>query len=527
MATCNDIYSMYQTRKPEEEILQAFREVPMDDRGDLYDNYTPLHIACHFADEEAARICVSRGADVNAKDDKGHTPLFTLANVLCESLTEEDRRASIANLLLEYGARVSRSAPNTTALIEAVRRRHFRMASAIVRYGCRIDQTNSSGENALHTACEAANVETDLRRALQNLQEIRSLATVSEEVRKQKLAEYEEKVAYYESKEKESLDFIRLLLANGQIDPDGKSDSGSTPWDCAVNSKSMKAAALLSGSDPDHDELAALHGNMDIFQAMWHNNLKALDALLRSGVELQTVCEHKEMYDFYDKSPLACALIRFTEHPEMADMLLDAGADPNYRFGEESTAFEIGVRINLRSSKTEHYILLLERMLRHGWDIEMPADKEGNTALAVACRHSIGNFGNAAIPLLLKNKADVNAVNHCGQTPLMLLYGGRFWDGKSPYKPYEGRVCGDEEAEFLEMILEAGADTDRKDIWGNTLLHYLAGGCGESGAKKAADLLADFGVPDVAIVNNEGLTALDIATEKGNETMVKFLIKYA
>ena len=75
------------------------------------------------------------------------------------------------------------------------------------------------------------------------------------------------------------------------------------------------------------------------------------------------------------------------------------------------------------------------------------------------------------------------------------------------------------------MILEAGADTGRKDIWGNTLLHYLAGSCGESGARKATDLLADFGVPDVAIVNNEGLTALDIATEKGNETMVKFLIK--
>ena len=165
-------------------------------------------------------------------------------------------------------------------------------------------------------------------------------------------------------------------------------------------------------------------------------------------------------------------------------------------------------------------------MLRHGWNIEMPADKEGNTALAVACRHSTGNFGNAAIPFLLKNKADVNAANRCGQTPLMLLYGGRFWDGRSQYKPYEGRIGGDEEAEFLEMILEAGADTCRKDIWGNTLLHYIAGGCGESGTKKAADLLADFGVPDVTIVNNEGLTALDIATEKGNETMVKFLIKY-
>ena len=31
----------------------------------------------------------------------------------------------------------------------------------------------------------------------------------------------------------------------------------------------MKIAAFLSGSDPDVDELSALHGNMDIFQAMY------------------------------------------------------------------------------------------------------------------------------------------------------------------------------------------------------------------------------------------------------------------
>jgi len=36
----------------------------------------------------------------------------------------------------------------------------------------------------------------------------------------------------------------------------------------------------------------------------------------------------------------------------------------------------------------------------------------------------------------------------------------------------------------------------------------------------------DFGSPDVNAVNNEGKTALDIATEKNNETLVKFLLKY-
>lgn len=528
MVTCNDIYSMYQTRKPEAEILQAFREVPVDDRDNIIDNRTPLHLACYIADVEAARICISRGADVNAKDYNGRTPLFTLARFMCENRSEEDRRASIAALLLEHGARLSRSAPNSTALIEAARRGLFRLATVIVNSGCRIDQTNGSGMNVLHAACEGADVKSDLRRAVQNLQEIRSRTTLSEEERKRKESECEEKVAYYEGQDKESMDFVRLLLASGQIDPDEKTNLGSTAWDCAISHKVMKIAALLTGSNPEEDELAALHGNMDVFQAIYNQNLTALDALLRSGVELQTVCEHKgDLTGFYGLSPLACAMSWFDNYPEPADMLLDAGADPNYRFGNEDTAFEVASKIRLSSTHIERYSAFLEKMLRHGWDIGMSADKEGNTALGLACRNCACNWGRAAIPILLKNKADVNAANRCGQTPLMLLYDARFWDGKSPYKPYEGNVCGNEEADALEMLLEAGADTGKKDIWGNTLLHYIAGSCWDRGVKKATDLLLDFSLPDVNAVNNEGLTALDIATTKNKETMVKFLIKHS
>lgn len=42
---------------------------------------------------------------------------------------------------------------------------------------------------------------------------------------------------------------------------------------------------------------------MDIFQAMYMKDMEALDAILRSGADLQTVCEHKDMYDFEGKSP--------------------------------------------------------------------------------------------------------------------------------------------------------------------------------------------------------------------------------
>lgn len=526
MVTCSEIYEMYQHRAPESEIYQAFREVTPDDRDGMHDNRTPLHLACHFADVGAVRILLERGADVNGKDGRGHTPLATLAAISFTRPDDERHRASAAALLLENGARVSRSAPDTTALLMAVERRHFKMASAIVDSGSRIDQTNSGDENVLHVVCRMSNVDRELRQAEDSLKKIRGNTFFSDEVRERKAAECEASVTYYRDIEKDSLDLVRKLLASGRIDSEDKTGNGETAWDIAIGDKAMKIAALLSGSDPETDELAARHGNMDVFQAMWGRNTDALAALLDSGVELQTVCEHREMYDFCGKSPLACALTWFDEFPEFAGMLLEAGADPNYRFADENTAFEIGAKVNLCSSKTERYTALLEQMTACGWDIEMPADKEGNNSLAVACRYSGYNWGNAAIPHLLKSGASVNAVNRSGQTPLMLLYGGRAWDGRSPYKPYDGRVDGNEEAKFLEMLLEAGADAGKKDIWGNTLLHYIAASCNDTGAKNAMDLLADFGVPNLNAVNNEGLTALDIAVEKNNEAMVKFLLKY-
>ena len=79
--------------------------------------------------------------------------------------------------------------------------------------------------------------------------------------------------------------------------------------------------------------------------------------------------------------------------------------------------------------------------------------------------------------------------------------------------PYGGRSCTGEDAEILEILLEAGADINAKDKWGNTLLHYIAGSS-MRGSKEATELVMEFGTPDVSAVNNEGLTALDIAAKK-------------
>lgn len=59
--------------------------------------------------------------------------------------------------------------------------------------------------------------------------------------------------------------------------------------------------------------------------------------ILRSGVELQTICEDEKLHDFKGKSPLACALS--WDNAEAAEILLRSGADPDFRDSEERDGF--------------------------------------------------------------------------------------------------------------------------------------------------------------------------------------------
>lgn len=87
---------------------------------------------------------------------------------------------------------------------------------------------------------------------------------------------------------------------------------------------------------------------------------------------------------------------------------------------------------NHGAGNKEQCLHFLQCLTECGWNPEEPADKEGNTALSVACRGAGHESGVWAIRYLVENGADVNAANMQGQTPAMNLYGGCFWNGHIP-----------------------------------------------------------------------------------------------
>ena len=253
-------------------------------------------------------------------------------------------------------------------------------------------------------------------------------------------------------------------------------------------------------------------GGMDIFQALRQRDMEALGALLEAGVDLQQECTDSKMYDFGGQTPLVCAL-RWGQ-TEAAAMLLRAGADPNVRTSKGTTAFAVLIEEGCRiSDGVERFAPLVELFEANGWNPDAGQNKANERALALACQHDDYPLAMWVLQRLLERKVEVDGRDLEGRTPLMRLFGPH---SAGPYQ-----------SQMQELLLEAGADPCAADNEGRTVLHCVAEGYSPQQAREAAAMLFDFGRPDVSAADNRGRTPLDVAAERNNETLLKFLLKYA
>jgi hypothetical protein len=104
-----------------------------------------LHQAAQFDKPDRIRKLLSRGADVNAPDGKGITPLFYTANKGGLEATE---------LLLAAGADINASVPGGgTPLHSALLKRHAKLALFFIERGADIRKATAADVNPLHMAC--------------------------------------------------------------------------------------------------------------------------------------------------------------------------------------------------------------------------------------------------------------------------------------------------------------------------------------------------------------------------------------
>ena len=251
-----DLHTYYNTDPYE--LYEAYQNVPLDSLDENHDNNTPLHTACCFADKIAVTILLERGADVNQKNDKGYTPLCLLAKY--KPCPDDSVFAEMTEMLLAKGARVPRSGKDTTALLEAVRNRHFLMADILLKSGARTDSTDSNGDNVLHLLSRsAASIASDIKSRQRRIADF-SERWYSEQSKQETYDELEN----LKSLEIQCCHTAKLVLENGEPDPEEKNNSGKTPFNIAAEggARTLRAGyAALYGK-------AAHRGVQQIFQAV-------------------------------------------------------------------------------------------------------------------------------------------------------------------------------------------------------------------------------------------------------------------
>ncbi len=150
-------------------------------------------------------------------------------------------------------------------------------------------------------------------------------------------------------------------------------------------------------------------------------------------------------------------------------------------------------------------------------------DADGNTALHIA---AAGGFQKLA-KYLVEHKADVNARNQFGQTPLHAVTSADI----ARILVEKGADVNVKDAEFgmtpvffhkvetAKIIVDAGADINFKGKNGNTPLMWYA----YNGYWDGIKFLLDNGA-DINVINEEGSTALDIALMFEDKELAIFLI---
>ncbi len=185
-------------------------------------------------------------------------------------------------------------------------------------------------------------------------------------------------------------------------------------------------------------------------------------------------------------TPLLLAIS--SRHPELANWLLDQGADPTIARNNGVTA--------LHYSALRGYRDLIERLVALGLGVNVQTNAQSTPLL-----HASGNSHTAATLKLLELGANTELANDYGRTPLLNV----------------ARESGD--ASMARLLVSRGANVDALDIFDDSPIVLAAW----RGFAAIVNLLLDSDA-DVPVTGSRGLQLIRYSAERGLDRLMRELV---
>jgi len=415
------------------------------------DGTTPLHYAAHYADLTLISALLKAKADPNARNEFGSLPL-------AEAATSGNAQA--IQLLLKAGADVESANPEgQTALMVVARAGKVEAARLLIKAGANVNAKEGwGGQSALMWAAAQSQPEM-IRLLLKSGADVHARGAIREWQRRV--------TSEPRPKGMNRGGFNALLYAARE---------GCIP--CAR--ELLAGGADINRADPDQTTplvlaLMSLHFDLASF-------------LIKAGADV-------DRWDIFGQTPLYVAIDMntlprggrpdlpsedFTTGLQVAEQLLAAGANPN-------------IQLKLRP-QYRNYIF------------DRGGDQVLSTGATPLLRAAKGGDVEA-VRLLIRYKADLSLANDTGVTPLMAAAGSGH--GSNPTR---GRFKTDEQgAECVKLLIEAGVDPDEATVRsGATALHAAA----QHSWIETIRMLAAKGA-DLELADSQGIRPIDHAKGTG------------
>ena len=508
------------------------------------DGNQPLHFACQKAHTETVKWMVSHGADTNAVNEHGQTPLHTAAAggndcpELCEVMLKHNAKINAVDeggnqplhlackqghfetilLFMSHGASV------TTCNVQGYKPQLCYSGnthpsselSLIVTSGFNVDATDAIGNCCLHFACEAGR--TLAVKALLDCNANVSAVNNDGQTSLHKAA----------SSQRDCPDMCLLLIGKG-AKVSAVDSNGDTCLQVALQKGNIKTAEVLLANGAD-------------CKVLNHSSETVLHLLCKGGVDSHELCEdlisrgvNPHLADREGNLPLRIAwqkILPKTYHllskewggsavDDLQMNIKDLGADLNTHNSIDQPSDQClhnaasmypqhnavgkntldlrcqGMEKNIAQAASDRDWEKVRQLVEHGDDVNV-VDVFGRTGL-----HHAAFCGNRVIcDLLLKNKANISAMDYNGDQPLH----------RAAYVSNEAAVC--------ELLVAHGADTTAVNKKAETPLRIAADRQGDYSAVCCP--LITNGSVNVADCNDN--FSLHCAARNGNAVTVQLLI---